>query len=349
MSTVDNRTSWTPEESSLDLWNERSYLDGIFIGAVAYGAHATLFFITLQLLWARAKTNRKDFFWIAYIAILFAISSVGNGTQLKFTEMIWIDNRNYPGGPAVYFIDGSTDFMAVFCNSIYIANTWLQDGLLLYRFWIIFGRSYVFAAFPALMYAASVGLACFLFFMLSSPGQTIWSTFSFFTAYWSISVGFNIIVTLAIVARLLIMRRRIGKVMPTTASPYVSISAMLIESAFLYSAAGVIFIVTYGLNSPVQNLVLPTLAQIESIAPLLIIMRVAQGQAWTADTATRVTDSGFAFRKNTSISLGTKAQQADAYALSSVPAASVFSSKADGSTVAGSVSKLYEREADGSV
>ncbi|EJD46610.1 hypothetical protein AURDEDRAFT_113662 [Auricularia subglabra TFB-10046 SS5] len=324
---VDDPSTWHPKESALDLWNERSYLNGIFIGAVAYGVHATLFFITLKLLWARPRTTWKDYIWISYIIILFAISSIGNGTQFKFTQMIYIDNREYPGGPAKYFVDGSTDFMAVFCNSVYVVNTWFQDGLLLYRFWIIFSHSYLILAFPMLIYLVTIALACVLIFMLSRPGMTIWSTvgFQLFTAYWSISVAFNILLTIAIVSRLLVMRYKIGRTNKALAiGPYVSVSAMLIESAFLYSACGVIFLVSYGVNSPVQNLVLPTLAQVESVAPLLIIMRVAQGNAWSADTAQRVTNSTFAFNKASRLKSGAgETTQAASYALSSLPSSGV--------------------------
>ncbi|EJD46575.1 hypothetical protein AURDEDRAFT_136854 [Auricularia subglabra TFB-10046 SS5] len=325
---VNDSSTWHPNEPALALWNERSYLDGIFIGAVAYGVHATLFFITLKLLWARPRTTWKDYIWISYIVVLFTISSIGNGTQLKFTQMIYIDNREYPGGPAAYFVDGSTDFMAVFCNSVYILNTWLQDGLLMYRFWIIFGRGYLILAFPALVFLATIALAIVLIVMLSRPGMTIWSAVNvqLITAYWSISVAFNILLTIAIVSRLLLMRYKIGRTNKALAiGPYVSVSAMLIESAFLYSICGLIFLVSFGVGSPVQNLVLPTLAQVESIAPLLIIMRVAQGNAWSADTAQRVTGSTLGFDKAPRPKPPGSGQttQLGSYNLSSYPASGV--------------------------
>lgn len=282
---VPANASWAPNESALALWGERSYLDGIFIGAVAYGVHATLFFITLKLLLERPRSAWRDYIWIAFIVALFTISSIGNGSQLKFTQIVFIDARNYPGGPAAFYVDGSRDFMAVFCNSIYTVNTWLQDGLLLYRFWVIFGRSYAFVALPTLVYTASVALGCTVIFMLSRE-MTIWSDIGFqlVTAYWAVSIALNILLTCAIVSRLLFVRRQLGGYRGSTL-PYVSVSAMLIESAFLYSACGIAFLVAYGANSPVQNLILPTLAQMQSIAPLLIIMRVAQGRAWTASTS----------------------------------------------------------------
>ncbi|EJD46583.1 hypothetical protein AURDEDRAFT_164408 [Auricularia subglabra TFB-10046 SS5] len=294
--TRSSEEAWTPDESADALWAERSNLDGVFIGAVAYGVHATLFFMTLKLLWARPRTTWKDYTWIAYVIVLFTLSSIGNGAQLKFAQMTYIDDRNYPGGPAAFYTAGSTAFMAVFCNSIYTANTWLQDGLLLYRFWIIFGGGYLLIALPALIYAASVGLGCVVIFMLSRPGMTIWSAVSLqlITVYWAVSIAFNILLTVAIVARLLATRRRVGRRI-ATAGPYVTVSAMLVESAFLYSACGIAFLVAYGADSPVQNLILPTLAQMQSVAPMLIIMRVAQGRAWSPSTSVQLPRSTFSF------------------------------------------------------
>ncbi|KAH7097197.1 hypothetical protein BKA62DRAFT_833453 [Auriculariales sp. MPI-PUGE-AT-0066] len=310
-------TSFSPaEDNAFALWNEKSYLDGVFIGAVAFGVHATLFFITLKLLWARPRSTWKDYIWIVYICVLFLISNIGNGTQLKFAQMIWIDNRDYPGGPAVYFVEGSTDLIAVTSNTAYLINTWFQDGLLLYRLWIIFGKRIWAIILPMIVFLTSVALAIILIVMLNQPTMTLWSrlTYPIFTSYWSISIGFNALCTVAIVTRLLIMRNKIGKAI---AGPYASISAMLIESAALYTISGTIFIISYALNSPVQNLILPTLAQIQSIAPLLIIMRVAQGQAWSAETAARVNGStNFGFSSGGSGGRSGRTGQTDTYAMS---------------------------------
>ena len=63
-----------------------------------------------------------------------------------------------------------------------------------------------------------------------------------------------------------------------------SIASMLVESAMLYAVTGLIFIITYAINSNVQNLVLPVLSQMVCISPELIILRVAMGRAVSAST-----------------------------------------------------------------
>ncbi|KAH7099605.1 hypothetical protein BKA62DRAFT_621194 [Auriculariales sp. MPI-PUGE-AT-0066] len=302
--------SYPLEKDSYESWNERFYLNGVLLGAVAYGVHATLFFSTLQLLWARSRSSWKDWVWIFYIFALFVISSVGNGGDLKFAQMIWIDNRNFPGGPTVYIV-ASCRCLQQHC---YIINSWLQDGLLLYRVWVIFNGRVSAIVLPGIVFLTTAGeRSRFMFIssasltlthssrdiLLSQPTMTIWSTLAYpiFTSYWSISIGFNALCTTVIVIRLIMLRMKAVQLM---ADSYASISAIFIESAALYTITGIVFIVLYATNSSILNLFLPTLAQVQSIAPLLIILRVAQGTALSADALSRLKNPYSGFSPNTS-------------------------------------------------
>ncbi|KAF9218574.1 hypothetical protein BS17DRAFT_822735 [Gyrodon lividus] len=279
-------SSYAPaNETETEIWNERSILDGLFLGAIGYGVHMTLFFMCFRLLWTRKK-DTKDKLMIVYITILFVLGNIGNGTNLKFGEMTFIDDRDYPGGPNAFFVQESTNIVAVLCNTVYIVNSWFQDALLLYRFWLIWGRNRYLFVIPGLMFATS-------FAELSQPGNTIWTRISVNLAipYWSISIALNVILTLLIAGRLLFMKYRLQNVLGEhTNTPYASLSAMLVESAFFY-----------GVNSPVQNLALPLLGQTQSIAPLLIILRVAQGKSWSQDNlfVSAAAETGKRFRRPT--------------------------------------------------
>ncbi|KAJ7790133.1 hypothetical protein B0H14DRAFT_225659 [Mycena olivaceomarginata] len=59
-----------------------------------------------------------------------ALGNIGNATSFLFTRKSLIDDRDYPGGPGAYFVEQSTNWSAVVCNSVYIVNTWFQDGIL---------------------------------------------------------------------------------------------------------------------------------------------------------------------------------------------------------------------------
>ena len=102
-------------------------------------------------------------------------------------------------------------------------------------------------------------------FQSSRPDASLWTTTTvqFTLPYFTISISLNIILTLLLVGRLLYMshnaRRSLGD---EHAATYISVAAMLVESATPYAATSLIFIITYARNSNVQNLVLPVLSQI---------------------------------------------------------------------------------------
>lgn len=109
----------------------------------------------------------------------------------------------------------------------------------------------------------SPGLSLLLIIELSQPGITRWSKISVNLAipYWSISIALNVIITTYIAARLLYMRRRLRRVVTDGAVEYVSLTAMLIESAALYTINGLVFLVSFSVHSPIQYLALPLLGQ----------------------------------------------------------------------------------------
>lgn len=86
--------------------------------------------MTVALLWKKQRTHWRDYTWITYVLLLFALSSIANYGQLKFTQMIWVDNRNYPGGPSAYLVEQQTAFEARLVAGGYLVNGWLQDGLI---------------------------------------------------------------------------------------------------------------------------------------------------------------------------------------------------------------------------
>ncbi|KZV89598.1 hypothetical protein EXIGLDRAFT_677842 [Exidia glandulosa HHB12029] len=291
--------NWVSPEPADAVWNERSYLAGILIGAVAYGVHATLFFITFALLWGRRRTHWRDYIWITYICVLFALSSLANGMQFWFTQLIYIDQGpRYPGGLSAFIIEQQSQTAAVWCVGAYIVNNWLQDGLILYRFWIIYGKRFWPIVLPGLVFLADVGISTALMVSLSRESFFLDLGAQLLTAYFSLSVGLNILLTAAIVGKLYFARRKLRSISSATSlSHHTSVAAMLIESALLYSVCGIIFLVPFSISDFTQNLVLPTLGQVESIAPLLIIMRVAQGQAWSSETSTRVANSSMGMKR----------------------------------------------------
>ncbi len=108
----------------------------------------------------------------------------------------------------------------------------------------------------------SVGLCV----SLAKAEDSFWAhtTIRFGIAYWAISVSLNIIFTCLIIIRLLIIRRQVKAIIGSShGTHYTSIVAILVESASLYSAWALVFLITYARDSWVQNILLPPLGQIQ--------------------------------------------------------------------------------------
>ncbi|KAF7328660.1 hypothetical protein MSAN_02467600 [Mycena sanguinolenta] len=225
-------TSWAPDETTAQLLNERYIFIGQFIGAFGYGVHLTLFIQCVHALFGR-KFSRHSWAMLIFVCILFILGNIGNATSIFYAQKTFIDDRNYPGGPGAFFFEQSTQWSAVLCNSVYIVNTWFQDGLLLYRFWTIYSRNYYIVVIPALAFLTSLIMSAILIAVLCRPGNTFWTALSVKLAipYWAISISMTVILTALIAGRLMFMRYRLKKLVGANSSmPYVTTTAMFVES-----------------------------------------------------------------------------------------------------------------------
>ncbi|KIJ64176.1 hypothetical protein HYDPIDRAFT_90945 [Hydnomerulius pinastri MD-312] len=77
----------------------------------------------------------------------------------------------------------------------------------------------------------------------------------------------------------------VGVVGPGVDTPYTSLAAILVESAALYGVWSFVFLILCVKGSPGQTIILTTMSQVQVIAPLLIILWIARGKAWTSSSS----------------------------------------------------------------
>jgi hypothetical protein len=90
------------------------------------------------------------------------------------------------------------------------------------------------------------------------------------TSYYIISLSVNIMITVLITIRLLWYRRIVTESLSAEhAKQYLSLAAILVESAALYSVFALIFIVTYAINNPLNQIFMgvASAAQVCAILP----------------------------------------------------------------------------------
>ncbi|KAJ2917551.1 hypothetical protein MD484_g2883, partial [Candolleomyces efflorescens] len=311
---------WTPD---VDLYMERSNLIGLVIAGVIYGILFTIFVqCVLSLRSSSAHKKKQAMIFTVYSCIIFILATFGFAGNTKFVQMTYIDYRNFPGGPNDFTFAFYTEFCNVFSIGSYVIMNWFADGLMLYRFSVIYDRKPLLMIFPTMMYLAIVGLSLGMLTYTLKPEEGFFgpTTIKIGTAYWSLSIGMNIIITSAIAGRLLKMRAQVRKLLgPNHASPYTSVVSMLVESAAIYTGWAIMFLVPFAREDTFQNFVLPSLGQVQGIAPLLIIFRVAQGKAWTSSTATStLTTKGTSSMQKPGVWSSNASRGTDTYPLSDV-------------------------------
>lgn len=85
-------------------------------------------------------------------------------------------------------------------------------------------------------------------------------------AYMALSLSINTILTLLIIIRLLQLRRVLFRTIGSSYSQtYTSLVALLVESAALYTIVALMTVITCGVGSPIQYVLLPMLGQLQVV------------------------------------------------------------------------------------
>ena len=109
----------------------------------------------------------------------------------------------------------------------------------------------------------------------------------------------NVLLTLLIAGRLLAMSKRVKATLGAQ-HMYTSVAALVVESAAPYALTYLAFIIAYCLRNAGANVILPILAQNMCTSSMLIILRVASGRAWDAQTTDLALDDQGRPRRNRS-------------------------------------------------
>lgn len=78
-------------------------------------------------------------FLLAYIIILFCVETIFEAVQARTVQVIYIDNRAYPGGPWQYFLDTQNLAINVIFYATTFVLTFLSDFLVVNTSWLILG------------------------------------------------------------------------------------------------------------------------------------------------------------------------------------------------------------------
>ncbi|KAG2036202.1 hypothetical protein BDR03DRAFT_465532 [Suillus americanus] len=283
-------SSQTPRTN---LPTERFRLDGMMVSCGFYGM---FFLLTIQAWTALMQQPRLGgkiadhrLALLFYVFITFVLGTISSAVNAKYTEMIWIDLRDTPGGPLVLI----EDYMSYRINFIGLATghiqEWFMQALLVHRCFVIWNWSRWVMVPMITLYVAMIGLSITVLFQAGTNGSYYNNPVEL--AYICVEVGHTVIYTILVTNRLFVMRGRMKQIMAQYDSgTYGAIALMVIESAALYSVSAIIFIVAFGMQSHgLTTLCFLSIGKIQGIAQLFIIIRVARGRAVTREWSTQET------------------------------------------------------------
>lgn len=119
-----------------------------------------------------------------------------------------------------------------------------------------------------LITSRSVKTAMGVLFILQCSANSPWvngGNVNWTIPFFALSLGLNILLTLAIALRLVIFRRHVVSVLGKGyGSQYTSIAAMIVESAALFSIFSILFIVPFALNKPLNNIFVQSLNHVQA-------------------------------------------------------------------------------------
>jgi hypothetical protein len=224
------------------------------LAAMSYGI---FFLLTLQATAALTQRPhhvgqiaRHRWMLLGYVWITFILATIGFAGNARYTEMIWIDLRDAPGGPAALILDEMSYWINMMALTCYYIMEWFMQALLLYRCFVLWAWQKRVVVPMTTIFAAMVAMSILV---LAEANGAVFYNINTQLAYLCLQVGLTLIYTLLVACRLLVLRKKtLGS---EGVSPYGSTATMVVESAALYAPVGIIFIVSFAVHSDVTNLV----------------------------------------------------------------------------------------------
>jgi len=295
-------TSYKPDEPPASLATERYTLLCQLFGGVGFGMVLILYLQTLTyLLTSRGWKQNRLLLLLSSLLFVDAVLYFTADTILVMNMLI--NDRNFPGGPAAYLVEEFSFPVIMMGNAAFPIQSWLADGFLIYRCFVVYGRQYWVTIIPCLLLLGSFVTGSLVLNNEAAPQSSFWTrtSINFAVPYFSLTIALNTLVTIMIVAKLLVTRQRNKNILGNTITrTYTSISAMLTESAALNCGTSIVFLIPYARSKPVSTVFQNLVCYNSIVATLLIVVRVAQGRAWTPLTSGELTSVKFNHDANVS-------------------------------------------------
>ncbi|KIJ64872.1 hypothetical protein HYDPIDRAFT_28226 [Hydnomerulius pinastri MD-312] len=254
-------------------------LIGIWMETVLYGVNVIIYGLCMFVLW-REKRGLEMLSITSTVLFLMCTIHVAASLRQMLEAFIYAPS-DVPNYSTLYWLS-QTAPMAVLKAVLYDNLVFLQDIVLIWRLYIVWGRNWKVVVLPIIAEGAHMACAYAATAVITQPGTQLYnSLFSRLgSSGWALDITLNVSVTLAIALRLWWMGRRVSALYdPVSAryNRYASVIYTVVESGGLFAAVTVVMLGLYVGNSPVAFTGLDIASQLAVLSPLLIVVRVGLG------------------------------------------------------------------------
>lgn len=110
---------------------QRSKLNGLLLIAFPSGLQFAMFCQSAYFLLRGPQHDRKsNYFYIAYGAVILILITFATSANAVFGQLMWIEHRDYPGGPANYFMENAAIWVETLGSAADVTGNVMGDALL---------------------------------------------------------------------------------------------------------------------------------------------------------------------------------------------------------------------------
>ncbi|OCH85715.1 hypothetical protein OBBRIDRAFT_797896 [Obba rivulosa] len=228
-----------------------------------------------------SKTNRWMLGTTSIVLYILATVHISATLRQLLEAFILVPQPPQPLFATLYF-SNETSPLALLKNVIYTTVVFMQNLIVIWRFYIVWGRNWRLTMIPLVIEFSRAGVAYAGTIILARPGIDIFGSTlrDLGLISWSLDITVNVTVTSAIAGRLWYMGRKLSIASSSDTriqSTYGTAMVTMIESGALYAAVTVVLLGLYVSDSPATLVAIDDATQIAVLVPMLIIVRVGLG------------------------------------------------------------------------
>lgn len=239
--------------------------------------------------------------------VTFAFVTMHLVVDLLRVYVAFTSRMDTPQYPTAYYaqVSATPDMIK---NTAYIVTTLVADALLIYRTWIVWGRSWYIAIFPILLFGVDLGISVWFDWSMkqAEPGKsvTVSAAFDRSKYFYIATLVLNWFCTVMISWKLWRIRRGVvGKIkvagMRSGSSSAISI---IFESAGIYTAALIFLLGTAAVESAALFIFLNSMPPlIGSVFSFIILRSTTDVRRFNTTTAGNLTSIGTASNRSREI------------------------------------------------